>query len=106
VYLDLEVETSKLGTEINEKKTKYLVTSSYEHRRNTGDLRIGNKTFEAVQSFQYLGNIISNTNNNNKCIKETIILAIRLIMQIDSCLIAASYQETVSRRYTAHWYVQ
>jgi len=27
-------------------------------------------------------------------------------MQIDSCLIAASYQETVSCRYNAHWYVQ
>ena len=69
VYLDLEDETSKLGMEINEKKTKYLVTSIYKHRRNAGDLRIGNKIFEAVQSFQYLGNITSNTNNNNKCIK-------------------------------------
>jgi hypothetical protein len=69
VYLDLEEETSKLGMEINEKKTKYMVTSTYEHRRNAGDLRIGNKTFEAVQSFQYQGNIIGNTNNNNKCIK-------------------------------------
>ena len=56
------------------KKTKYMVTSTYEHRRNAGDLRIGNKTFEAVQSFQYLGNIISNTNNNNKCIKERIMM--------------------------------
>jgi len=55
--------------EINEKKTKYMVTSTYEHRRNSGDLRIENRTFEAVQSFQYLGNITSNTNNNNKCIK-------------------------------------
>ena len=72
VYLDLEEETSKLGMEINENKTKYMVTFTYEHRRNAGDLRIGNKTFEAVQSFQYLGNIISNTNNNNKCIKERI----------------------------------
>jgi hypothetical protein len=43
-----------------------MVTSTYEQRRNAGDLRIGNKTFEAVQSFQYLENIISNTNNNNK----------------------------------------
>jgi hypothetical protein len=43
-----------LGTEINEKKTKYKVTSTYEHRRNAGDLRIGNKTFESVQNFQYL----------------------------------------------------
>jgi hypothetical protein len=36
--------------------------------------RTGNKTFEAVQSFQYLGNITSNTNNNNKCIKERIMM--------------------------------
>ena len=74
VYLDLEDETSKLGMEINEKKTKYMVTSTYEHRRNSGDLRIGNKIFEAVQSFQYLGNITSNTNNNNKCITERIMM--------------------------------
>jgi hypothetical protein len=52
VYLDLEEETSKLGMEINETKTKYMVTSTCEYRRNAGDLRIGNKTFEAVQSFQ------------------------------------------------------
>jgi hypothetical protein len=60
--------------EINEKKTKYMVTSTYGHRRNAGDLRIGNKTSEAVRSFQYLGNIIGNTNNNNKCIKERIMM--------------------------------
>ena len=60
--------------EIIENKTKYMVTSTYEHRRNAGDLRIGNKTFEAVQSFQYLGNIIGNTNSNNKCIKERIMM--------------------------------
>jgi hypothetical protein len=63
VYLDLVEETSKLGMETNENKTKYMVTSTYEHRRNVGDLRIGNETFKAVQSFQYLGNIIGNTNN-------------------------------------------
>jgi hypothetical protein len=49
-----------------------MVTSTYEHRRNDGDLRIGNKTFEAVQGFQYLGNIIGN--NNNKCIKDRIMM--------------------------------
>jgi hypothetical protein len=64
--LDLEKETSKLGMEVNEKKIKYMVTSTCEHMRNDGDLRIGNKTFQAVQSFQYLGNIIGNTNSNKK----------------------------------------
>jgi hypothetical protein len=52
---------SKLGMETNENKTKYMVTSTYEHRRNAGDLRIVNKIFEAVQGFQYLGIIIGNT---------------------------------------------
>ena len=52
-----------------------MVTSTNEHWRNSGDLRIGNKIFEAVQSFQYLGNIIGNTSNNKKCIKERITIS-------------------------------
>ena len=74
LYLDLEEETSKLGMEINENKTKYMVTSTYEHRRNAENLRIGKKTFEAVQSFQYLGNIIGNNNSNSKCIIDRIMM--------------------------------
>ena len=54
-------------------KAKYMVTSTHEHRRNVGDLLIGNKTFEVVQSLQYLGNITSNA-NNNKCIKERMMM--------------------------------
>jgi hypothetical protein len=30
--------------------------------------------FEAVQSFEYLGNIIANTNNNTKCITDRIMM--------------------------------
>ena len=74
MYLDLEKVTCKLGMEINEKKTKYMVTSTYEHRRNVGELQIGNKTFATVQSFQYLGNIISNINNNDKCINDRVMI--------------------------------
>jgi hypothetical protein len=71
---ELKEETNKLGMEIYENKTEYMVISTYEHRRNAGDLRIGNKIFEAVQSFKYLGNIIGNTNNNNRCIEERIMM--------------------------------
>jgi hypothetical protein len=102
VYLDLGEETSKLGTEINENKTKYMVTSAYVHTKNAGDLRIGNKTFEAVQSFQYLGNTIGNTKQMHK---RELGWAIRPTMQIDNWLTAASYQET-SCRYTVRWYAQ
>jgi len=51
-----------------------MFTSTYEHKRSAGDLRILNKIFESVQSFQYLGNIIGNTNSNKKCIKERIMM--------------------------------
>jgi len=35
-------------------------------------LRIGNKEFEGVSEFKYLGNIIENNNRNDRCIKERI----------------------------------
>jgi len=102
VYLDLEEETSKLGMEIHENKSKYMVTSTYEHRRNAGDQRIGNKVFEAVQSFQYLGNIIGNTNNNNnKCIKERIMLGNKVYCAnrqlVNSSLISRNSQLQIYR---------
>jgi hypothetical protein len=50
VYLDLTEEMSKLGMEINENKTKYMVTSAYEHRRNAGVLRIGIKHLKQIRS--------------------------------------------------------
>ena len=87
--------------EINQNKTKYMVTSTYEHKRNTGDLRIGNKTFEAVQSFQYLGNIIGNTNNNSKCIKERIMMGNKAYYAnrqlVNSSLISRSSKLQINR---------
>jgi hypothetical protein len=87
--------------EINDNKTKYMVTSSYEQRRNDGDLLIGNKTFEAVQSFQYLGDNISNTNSNNKCIKERIMMVNKAYcanrQQANSSLISRNSQLQIYR---------
>jgi hypothetical protein len=82
VWLDVEISSSNhtvptlvsMSQHFVNLKTTYMVTSTYENRRNAGDLRIVNKTFEVVQSFQYLGNITSNINNNNKCIKERIMM--------------------------------
>jgi hypothetical protein len=40
--------------------------------RKFQNLRIGNKEFEGVFEFKYLGNIIENKNRNDRCIKERI----------------------------------
>jgi hypothetical protein len=40
--------------------------------RKLHNLRIGNKEFEGVSEFQYLGNIIENNNRNDRRIKERI----------------------------------
>jgi hypothetical protein len=87
--------------EINKNKTKYMVTSTYERRRNAGVLRNGNKTFEAVQGFQYLGNIIGNTNNNNKGIKDRIMMGKKAYYAnrqlVNSSLISRSSQLQIYR---------
>jgi hypothetical protein len=109
VYLDLEEDMSKLGMEINENKTKYMVTSTYQHRRNDGDIRSGNKTFEAVQSFQYLGNIIgnnNNNNNNNKCIKERIMIGYKAYYANRQLVNSSLISRNSSCRYTARRYAQ
>jgi hypothetical protein len=40
--------------------------------RKPHNLRTGNKEFEGVSEFKYLGNIIENNNRNDRCIKERI----------------------------------
>ena len=46
--------------------------SAVRNRRELQNLRIGNKIFEGVSEFKYLGNIIENKSRNDKCIKERI----------------------------------
>jgi hypothetical protein len=68
---------------------------------HAGDLRIGNKIFEAVQGFQYLGNIIGNTNNNSKCIKDRVMMGNKAYYAnrqlVNSSLISRSSQLQIYR---------
>jgi hypothetical protein len=78
-----------------------MFTSTYEHRRIAGELRFGDKTFEAVQSFRYLVNTIGNTNNNNKCIKDRIMMGNKAYYAnrqlVNSSLISRSSQLQIYR---------
>jgi hypothetical protein len=71
MYDCLETEARKTGLLVNERKTKHMFMTAAGNMRKCHNVRIGNKEFEGVSEFKYLGNIIEN-NRNDGCIKERI----------------------------------
>jgi hypothetical protein len=55
IYKKMEDKARKIGSEINESKTKYMITSTSENRRKTQDLKVEGKSFMGVSNFKYLG---------------------------------------------------
>jgi hypothetical protein len=63
-YLALEGEAAKVGLKINQHKTKYMIAARND--RTIRDVRqnvaIGDKHFEVVKKFVYLGSLMTPTN--------------------------------------------
>jgi hypothetical protein len=72
IYKKMEDKARKIGLKINESKTKYMIMSMSENRRKTQDLKVEGKSFMGVSNFIYLGNMLSNDNRNDNCVKEMI----------------------------------
>jgi hypothetical protein len=72
IYKKMEDKARKIGLKINESKTKYRIMSTSENRRKTQDLKVEGKSFMGVNNFKYLGNMLSNDNRNDNCVKEMI----------------------------------
>jgi len=58
VYRKTEEKTQQIGLIVNEKKTKYMIVSATPKGRQTQNWKVGDKVFERVSSFKYLGNVI------------------------------------------------
>jgi hypothetical protein len=71
-YKEMEKKAGKIGLEVNERKTEYMIVSTSESRRKPQDLKKEGKLFAGVSSLKYLGNVINNGNRNNNCVKESI----------------------------------
>jgi hypothetical protein len=61
----LEGEADKVGLKINEQKTKYMIAARNDTTiRDVGQsVAIGDKHFEVVKEFVYLGSLITPTND-------------------------------------------
>jgi len=47
-----------MGLIVNEKKTKYMIVSATQKGQQTQSWKVGDKVFERVSSFKYIGNVI------------------------------------------------
>jgi hypothetical protein len=65
VYLALEGEAVKVGLKINEQKTKYMIAARNDRTiRDVGQsAAIGDKHFEIIKEFVYLGSLMTPTND-------------------------------------------
>jgi hypothetical protein len=66
-YLALEGEAAKIRLKINEQKTKFLIVARNDRTiRDVGQsVAIGDKHFEIVKEFVYLGSLMTPTNDVN-----------------------------------------
>jgi DNA-binding PucR family transcriptional regulator len=73
-YLALEREAAKVGLKINEQKTKYMIAARNDRMiRDVGkSVAIGDRHFEVVKEFVYLGSLMTTTNDVSRKIQRRI----------------------------------
>jgi hypothetical protein len=67
---NLVITSKGIGLEVNAEKTKYMVMSRDQNAGQNGYIQIGNKLFETVEQFKYLGTTLTYQNSiyeENKC---------------------------------------
>jgi hypothetical protein len=66
----LEKEAERFGLVVNERKTKYMVMSTSSTKRTPQSISIGNRAFEGVSQFRYLGALVNSQNEISDCINK------------------------------------
>jgi hypothetical protein len=58
------------GLEVNPEKTKYMLVSSCQKAGQRQSIKIGNRSFESVAKFKYLGTTLTDQNFIMKRLRE------------------------------------
>ena len=76
VTIALDIAARMMGLEINQAKTKYMICGS--KKKNAENVsKVKHMTFERVNSFKFLGTLITTRNDNSAEINNRITLANR-----------------------------
>jgi hypothetical protein len=59
----LLIASKEIGSEVNAGKTKYVVMSRDQNAGQNSNIQIGNKSFETVEQFKYLGTTLMDQNS-------------------------------------------
>jgi hypothetical protein len=59
----LVIANKETGLEVNAEKTKYMAISPDQNAVQNGNIQTGNKAFETVEQFKFLGTTITNQNS-------------------------------------------
>jgi hypothetical protein len=54
--------SKEVGLEVNAEKTKYMLLSHHHNARQNHNIKIGDRSFENVAQFRYLGMTVTNQN--------------------------------------------
>jgi hypothetical protein len=54
--------SKEVGLEVNVEKTRYMLVSRDQNARQNREIKIGNRSFENVSQFKYLGMTVTNQN--------------------------------------------
>jgi sorting nexin-29 len=65
----LLIASKEIGLEVNAEKTKYMVMSRDQNAGQNEYIQIGNKSFETVKQFKYLGTTLTNQNSIHEEVK-------------------------------------
>jgi hypothetical protein len=61
-YLTLIDASKEVGLEVNVEKTKYVLVSHDQNAGQNWEIKIGNRSFENMSQFKYLGMTVKNQN--------------------------------------------
>jgi ubiquitin C-terminal hydrolase len=61
--------SKEVGLEVNPEKTKYMLASRYQKAGQGQSIKIGNRSFEALAKFKYLGTTLTDQNGIQEEIK-------------------------------------
>jgi hypothetical protein len=74
------------GLEVNPEKTKYMLVSMCQKAGQRQSIKIGNRSFESMAKFKYLGTTLTDQNCMHEEIKSTVIFQKRAKSKTVNCI--------------------